>query len=143
MKKKLYLLGLLLPCFAWANNSSTVIDSRQQAFSNIEQQLEKAEDTLDGKETNWGEITAIATKLQSASETLKHSFPQGSQTDSKASEKIWQDPEQFQQLMTKMDQGFIELYQASEQQNPSMAEEAIDSAQDTCRSCHRNYRSRW
>ena len=143
MKYKLYLLGLLLPGFTWANNSSTVIENRQQAFSTIEKQLENASDIIDGKGTNWGELGTVASKLQSASETLKHSFPEGSQPGSKSSDKIWQDPEQFQQLMTKMDQGFIELYQASEQQNPSMAEEAIDSVQDTCRSCHRSYRSRW
>lgn len=142
MNNKIYLIGLLLPCFVWASSHSATVDNRQQAFSSIEEQLDAASDLIDGKDTDWTQLESTATQLLAASETLKHSFPQGSSEGSKASEKIWQDPAKFQQLMMQMDQGIAQLYQASQQRDTSMAEDGIDKAEDTCRSCHRSYRSR-
>ncbi|EIZ9928853.1 c-type cytochrome [Vibrio parahaemolyticus] len=140
MKKTIFLLALLLPTFTWANDYSDVIEARQEAFSLIEDQLDSASDLIDGKDTKWQQLEHLAKQLTDASQTL--SFPKGSHEGSKASEKIWQDPDKFQQLMAQMDQGISELYQASQQRDASMAEDSIDKAEKTCRSCHRAYRSR-
>ncbi|WP_114765469.1 c-type cytochrome [Vibrio rhodolitus] len=140
MKKSILLLTLLLSTFTWANNSADVIEARQKAFSLIEDQLDKASDLVDGNDTNWQQLELVAKQLTHASHTI--SFPEGSREGSKASDKIWQDTTKFEQLMAQMDQGISELYQASQQHNASMAEDGIDKAEKTCRSCHRAYRSR-
>lgn len=142
MNKTILLLTLLLPSVTWANNYADVIETRQKAFSLIEEQLDSASDLIDGDDTNWQQLEQVAKQLTDASQTLTTSFPQGSHDGSKANEKIWQDPTKFEQLMAKMDQGISQLYQASQQRNVDMAEEGIERAEDTCRSCHRSYRSR-
>nr|WP_276605722.1 MULTISPECIES: cytochrome c [Vibrio] len=38
---------------------------------------------------------------------------------------------------------FSELYQASVEQDLSSAEQGLNSANKTCKGCHRTYRSRW
>ncbi|MFS1495331.1 cytochrome c [Vibrio lentus] len=45
--------------------------------------------------------------------------------------------------MLQMNQGFTELQQASIEQDLSNAERGLDAANNTCRACHRTYRSRW
>lgn len=143
MNLALALLTLMTPCLVLANSSADIIKDRQQHFVHIEQQLDKASESLDGSDTDWAQLEITASQLKASSEDLQHSFPQGSQDGSKANEKVWQQPAEFGQLMNEMDQGFEELYRAAKQQNAELAEQGIDAAQQTCRSCHRSYRSRW
>ncbi|EGU46230.1 hypothetical protein VII00023_06822 [Vibrio ichthyoenteri ATCC 700023] len=143
MKIHLTLIALMIPCIALANSNTEIINARQEAFVHIEQQLKEANDNLDGVDTDWLTVELNATQLQQASESLQHSFPQGSQEGSKASDKIWQQPNEFDQLMLQMDQGFETLYRATKEHNVDLAEQGIKAAQQTCRSCHRTYRSRW
>lgn len=143
MKIQLILIALMTPCIALASSNSQQIKDRQEAFTHIEQQLKKAADNLDGQDSNWIEIELSASQLNEASERLQHGFPQDSQVGSKASEKIWQLPNEFNQLMQQMNQGFDTLYRAAKAHNVDLAEQGIEAAQQTCRSCHRSYRSRW
>ncbi|ODS05310.1 c-type cytochrome [Vibrio scophthalmi] len=143
MKTQLILIALMTPCIALASNNSQLIKDRQEAFTHIEQQLKEASEHLDSLETDWLTVEISAIQLQEMSESLQHSFPQGSQEGSKASDKIWQQPNEFNQLMQQMDQGFETLYRATKEHNVDLAERGIEAAQQTCRACHRTYRSRW
>ncbi len=122
---------------------SNQIEQRQHAFTQVETLVEKANDTLDGDDTDWQTLEDTSFELTTHSQALLTSFPLGSQEGSKAKESVWSEPEKFNRLLTQMDQGFQELYQGSQQGDASLAESGLEAAQDTCKSCHRSYRSRW
>ena len=122
---------------------SNKIEQRQHAFTQIETLIEKAGDTLDGNDTNWQTLKETSLELTAHSQSLLTLFPEGSHEGSKAKESVWSQPEKFNRLLTQMDQGFQELFQGSQQGDVSLAESGLEAAQDTCKSCHRSYRSRW
>ena len=122
---------------------SNKIEQRQHAFTQIETLIEKAGDTLDGNDTNWQTLKETSLELTAHSQSLLTLFPEGSHEGSKAKESVWRQPEKFHRLLTQMDQGFQELFQGSQQGDVSLAESGLEAAQDTCKSCHRSYRSRW
>ena len=126
-----------------SQDHSNQIEQRQHIFTQVETLVEKANDTLDGDDTHWQTLEDTSFELTTHSQALLTSFPLGSQEGSKAKESVWSDPEKFNRLLTQMDQGFQELYQGSQQGDASLAESGLEAAQDTCKSCHRSYRSRW
>ena len=126
-----------------SQDHSNQIEQRQHTFTQVEILVEKANDTLDGDDTHWQTLEDTSFELTTHSQALLTSFPLGSQEGSKAKESVWSDPEKFNRLLTQMDQGFQELYQGSQQGDASLAESGLEAAQDTCKSCHRSYRSRW
>jgi cytochrome c556 len=143
MKKILIGLAVVLPLTAIAQDFSQQITERQNAFEDIESTSKLVNKTLNGRDTDWNKLENQSQKLANHSQTLLTLFPQGSHVDSKAKPEIWSKPDKFNQLLTQMDQGFQDLYQASQNKDIKMAESGLESAQDTCRSCHRSYRSRW
>lgn len=143
MKKILIGLAVVLPLTAIAQDFSQQIKERQNTFEDIESTSKLVNKTLNGRDTDWSKLENQSQKLANHSQTLLTLFPQGSHVDSKAKPEIWSKPDKFNQLLTQMDQGFQDLYQASQNKDIKMAESGLESAQDTCRSCHRSYRSRW
>ncbi|ERB63555.1 cytochrome c [Vibrio coralliilyticus OCN008] len=143
MKKILIGLAMVLPLTAIAQDFSQQITERQNAFEDIESTSKLVNKTLNGRDTDWSKLENQSQKLANHSQTLLTLFPQGSHVDSKAKPEIWSKPDKFNQLLTQMDQSFQDLYQASQNKDIKMAESGLESAQDTCRSCHRSYRSRW
>lgn len=137
------LLVSLFPMMAMAQDFGTQISERQVAFSGIELGLENADDLIDGHDTDWIMLSATGQTLKEHSKILQASFPSGSLVGSKANSDVWDKPEKFNALMAQMNEGFEMLYTASQQQDAALAERGIKQAQDTCRSCHRAYRSRW
>lgn len=143
MKKLVLSLCVLLPNIVFAQSSAELINARQQAFVNIENQSEQVEEMIGEDAPNWNEIELISHELSKHSQLLTTAFPEGSQGGSKAKETVWNKPEKFNQLMQEMDSGFVQLYQASQQQDKALAEAGLEQAQDTCNACHRSYRSRF
>ena len=143
MKKILIGLAVVLPLTAIAQDFSQQIKERQNTFEDIESISKLTSKTLDGRDTDWSKLESQSQKLANHSHALLTLFPQGSDMNSKAKPEIWSKPDKFNQLLTQMDQGFQDLYQASQNKDIKMAESGLESAQDTCRSCHRSYRSRW
>ncbi|MEC6830456.1 cytochrome c [Photobacterium toruni] len=143
MKKILLSLCTLLPNIVLAQSTPEVINARQQAFSNIEDQSEQVETMLDSDSPNWNKVTLISGELMNHSQRLKISFPKGSQKGSKSKQAVWDKPEKFNRLINEMDNGFVQLYQASTLQNKALAATGLEQAQDTCNACHRTYRSRF
>ena len=143
MNKVMISLLCSTPLLVNAQNYTQQIEQRQHAFEKVETLVKSANRTLDGSQTDWDKLQATSLELNNHSQALLTLFPVGSQQGSKAKDSVWSKPEKFNQLLLQMDQGFAELYQASQQQSPSLAESGLDAAQKTCKSCHRSYRSRW
>ncbi|MDC5805741.1 cytochrome c [Vibrio europaeus] len=143
MNKVIVSLLCLTPLLVNAQDYSQQIEQRQHAFEQVETLVKSANRTLDGSQTDWDKLQVTSLELKTHSQSLLALFPTGSQQGSKAKESVWSKPEKFNQLLLQMDKGFGQLYQASQQQSPSLAESGLDSAQKTCKSCHRSYRSRW
>ncbi|MDC5812038.1 cytochrome c [Vibrio europaeus] len=143
MNKVIVSLLCLTPLLVNAQDYSQQIEQRQHAFEQVETLVKSSNRTLDGSQTDWDKLQVTSLELKTHSQSLLALFPTGSQQGSKAKESVWSKPEKFNQLLLQMDKGFGQLYQASQQQSPSLAESGLDSAQKTCKSCHRSYRSRW
>ncbi|WCP69208.1 cytochrome c [Vibrio tubiashii] len=143
MNKVMISLLCSTPLLVNAQDYSQQIEQRQHAFEQVETLVKSANRTLDESQTDWDKLQATSLELSNHSQALLTLFPAGSQQGSKAKDSVWSKPEKFNQLLLQMDQGFAELYQASQQQSPSLAESGLDAAQKTCKSCHRSYRSRW
>lgn len=143
MNKIITCLLYSTPLLVYAQDYSQQINSRQEAFEQIKSLIKNTKRTLDGSNTNWSKLQQHTTSLTERSKSLQTLFPSGSQSGSKAKKSIWTKPERFQQLLARMDQGFQELYQASKNQDVTLAEMGLDKAKSTCKSCHRSYRSRW
>lgn len=141
MKKRLTTLFAVLPLCALAQQS--VIEQRQNAFNEIDSVTKQSEKLLSQSDINWLLLGENSQTLKEHSHALLSLFPEGSQQGSKAKTSVWSSPEKFQQLLAQMDQGYQTLYQASLEQDLSKAERGLEQAQNTCRGCHRSYRSRW
>lgn len=143
MKVTIVSLLFALPALAVAQTNIDPIDQRQKAFSQIEDVAKQANKTLNGASTDWALLIEQSETLYKNSHTLSSLFPEGSDTGSKAKSDIWLKPEKFEQLLAQMDEGFEALYFASKNQDHKRAQQGLDSAEQTCRNCHRSYRSRW
>jgi len=134
---------LLVPLATSAQDFGSEIEARQAAFESIEDKSENLEDMLASRNLDWAAIETQSQQLDQHGKSLSQLFPNGSADGSKAKEKVWQDPAKFERLLAEMQQGFEELYTASQAQAQSVAQAGLEQAQATCKGCHRTYRSRW
>ncbi|KPM02056.1 cytochrome c [Vibrio splendidus] len=145
MKKFTIALIIALPTIALPMISiaaADVVNNRQHAFSSIEEVSKQVDSELNNSDVDWLKVGELSDMLVEHGTVLNGSFAEGD-TGGKAKKEIWSKPEKFNQLMLQMNQGFAELYQASVEQDLSSAEQGLDSANNTCKGCHRTYRSRW
>ncbi|WP_286297102.1 cytochrome c [Vibrio apostichopi] len=140
MKKLTIALLIAVPVMAVA--ATEAVNNRQQAFSSIEKLNKQVSSELGNRNADWKKVEELSQSLVEHGIVLSNSFAL-SDTGGKATEAVWSKPEKFNQLMLQMNQGFTELKQASVEQNLSKAERGLDAANNTCRACHRTYRSRW
>jgi cytochrome c556 len=120
-----------------------MIEERQTAFTEIENITSNAEKGIEVDSIDWLYLEGLGEQLVAYSHSLQGAFPEGSEDGSKAKQAVWDKPEKFNNLMLEMDSGFNEFYQSVEAQNVDNAREGLETAIDTCRSCHRSYRARW
>lgn len=135
--------ALLLTTSAVASSHQAVIEQRQHGFEAIDEQAEQIERELKADKIDWLRVQELAENNQGLSENLLGQFPQGSAEDSRAKDKIWTERTEFDGLLKQMEQGFGELYQAAGAGQFSAAKQGLKQAKDTCRACHRKYRSFW
>ena len=145
MKKFTIALIIALPTIALPMISiaaADAVNNRQQAFSSIEEVTKQVDSELNNSDVDWLKVGELSEMLVEHGTVLNVSFAEGD-TGGKAKKEIWSKPEKFNQLMLQMNQGFSEFYQASVEQDLSSAEQGLDSVNNTCKGCHRTYRSRW
>ncbi|WEM45492.1 cytochrome c (plasmid) [Photobacterium sp. DA100] len=119
------------------------IAQRQHAFGQIERGVKQAGKELKNKQVHWESLEQVSLELHESSTSLLPLFPEGSQDGSKAKESVWQDKAKFDRLLHEMDKGFEQLYRAATNKDNTSALQGLKQAQSTCKSCHRQYRSRW
>ncbi|PKH08125.1 cytochrome c [Moritella sp. Urea-trap-13] len=119
------------------------VEQRQAAFSQIETQQKQIDKALGKSSPNWQQLEVLSSELAANSASLQHLFVSGSQFDSKAKGKVWDDNMQFKAALEKMNNSFIKMDTAIQQQDKRTAKDALKQANNTCRNCHRQYRSRW
>lgn len=119
------------------------VEQRQAAFSQIDKLQEQMDDMLDDDDYNWQQLENVSTALTANSASLQHLFTPGSQLESKAKGKVWDDNQKFKAALAKMDNCFVMMDSAIKQQDIHAAKIALKQANNTCSSCHRQYRSRW
>ncbi|MGV2987856.1 c-type cytochrome [Vibrio sp. E150_011] len=122
---------------------ANAVEQRQQAFSDIESNTKSVSRLLDQDHIAWDEVQLMSEKLQLDSNIVSTAFVNEAQKGGKAKSDIWESPEKFDRLMLEMTDSYASLKEAVRDQNEKQAKQAIKSAESTCRSCHRSYRSRW
>lgn len=143
MLKKIIVATALLAFTASSQDFNSQIKTRQDAFENIEDALEVAEELAEESAKNWSELARTSRKLSNLGHTLLSAFPKGSHNDSRAEVEIWEQPEKFNRLLSQLNSGFDTMKKASEQQDVQLLEQGIEQAESTCKSCHKSYRSFW
>lgn len=123
--------------------SENTIEQRQAAFSDIESNTKAAGKMIDGDETDWAALLVMSEQLVASGDVVSNTFVAGSDEGGKAKSDVWEKPEKFERLMLEMNDGYQSLVVAAQHQDAKKAKQAIKSAESTCRSCHRSYRSRW
>lgn len=136
-------ISLIASTSAVANTHQNVVEQRQQGFELIDTNIEQLEDELEEANVDWLRVKQLAKDNQQLSEQMLELFPHGSTDDSRAKKRIWDDWSKFEGMLSQMDQGFTQLYQAAEMEQLSTARQGLERAEDTCSSCHRKYRSLW
>ncbi|AUL98581.1 TPA: cytochrome c [Vibrio vulnificus] len=119
------------------------IEMRQQAFKTIENDTKAAKRQLNDRDVDWQGLLAVSERLVANSELLPATFVANSHQGSKAKESIWRNPGKFEQLLSEMREGYAIVLKASQSHDVDLAEKGLKTAQATCQSCHRTYRSRW
>ncbi|MCL9776857.1 c-type cytochrome [Vibrio methylphosphonaticus] len=123
--------------------SENTIEQRQAAFSDIESNTKAAAKMIDGDKTDWAALLVMSEQLVASGDVVSNAFVAGSDEGGKAKSDVWEKPEKFERLMLEMNDGYQSLLAAAQHQDAKKAQQAIKSAESTCRSCHRSYRARW
>ncbi|MGR5093981.1 c-type cytochrome [Vibrio maritimus] len=120
-----------------------MIEARQNAFSNIENQTKVVSKQVKKSDIDWQAMLAASEQLMVDSNMLSHAFEAGSLEGSKAKESVWSKPEKFNRLLAEMQQGYKQVAEGVDKQSIDEVKRGLKVAESTCKSCHRSYRSRW
>jgi len=138
---KKYILALLIPlsasCFAAFD---TDIETRQNAFSDIKDNVEMAGDMLDSGKLDWQKLQQYGQALTSNASILKNHFPEGSREGSNAKAAVWKNPDKFSEGLQMLNSGFDSFYSAAKANDKSALVAGFKQATKTCKACHRKFR---
>ena len=130
---------MTLSAFTYAKQQVT--EHRQELFKKIEDNSEYLEKIIDKQD--WSQATSLAQQLSLDVLLLKALFPSNSKGDGRSKEKIWRNKDDFNHRLNEWSLSFKKLAKSTQLKNNHDAEEALDEATSTCRSCHMKYRSLW
>jgi cytochrome c556 len=132
-------LGLLVANLAYAESDAT--KSRQKLFTNIEEQSEVLEDLIDDEK--WLEAAPLAEELAGKVSLLNALFPDSSQNEGRARDAVWEEWPEFSDRLKRFESSFRDVAIAITKESYDEAEDALDNATSSCRSCHMSFRSLW
>ncbi|MDE1461654.1 c-type cytochrome [Spartinivicinus poritis] len=143
---KLYYIAFMLTIFttsqsALAEDFANIISQRQQSFKAIEIFFDNFEEP--DSDIEWQIINKESAKLAKATQQLPNLFPIGSDKNSKSKEKIWDNKQDFNIRLDKLNSAFNNIQQATQEKNQQLLIENYKLAKSSCNSCHRKYRSLW
>lgn len=132
-------LGLLMTNLTQADSKET--KARQQLFTHIEEQSEVLEDLVDDED--WQRAGPLALELANEVAKLNNLFPESSKDEGRSRDGIWEEWPEFSKRLEKFEKSYNDVASAIEKGNYNQAENALDKATSSCRSCHMSYRSLW
>lgn len=133
------LLCLLLANTAFAESEATKM--RQKLFTAIEDQSEALEDLVDDEK--WQSAAPLAEEIANKAAKLNTLFPKSSKDEGRSRDGIWEEWPEFSQRLDRFERNFRDVASSINQGNYRQAEDSLDDATSSCRSCHMSYRSLW
>lgn len=133
-----------LLCFLLANTThadSNATKDRQKLFTSIEEQTEVLEDMVDDKK--WLEAAPLAEELAKKVSRLNGLFPESSKDEGRARDGIWEKWPEFSIRLEHFERDFRAVSTSIIAGNYEKAEDKLDKATSSCRSCHMSFRSLW
>lgn len=133
------LLCLLLANTTYADSDET--KARQKIFTSIEEQSELLEDMVDDKK--WQEAAPLAEELANKVSKLKGFFPESSKDEGRARDGIWEEWPEFSKRLEHFERDFRAVSTSISAGDYEKAEDKLDDATSSCRSCHMSFRALW
>ena len=133
------LLCLSFTTAAFAESEAT--KTRQQLFTDIEEQTETLEDLMDDEQ--WQQAAPLAGQIADKALLLNDQFPENSQGEGRSRDGVWEEWAKFSAKLQSLESDYRQVSSAIQAGNHSKAEDALDDATSSCRSCHMSYRSLW
>lgn len=140
MKKLIVTLLLPVSLTSMAAGFESDIKARQDAFSNIKDNVEMVGEMLESGKLNWDKLAVYGEALNQNASILPNHFPEGSQEGSDAKAAIWKNNDKFMMGLDKLNSGFQAFYAASQVQDQAALVAGFKEATGTCKGCHRKYR---
>lgn len=131
-------------CFWYSGYSlanSEVTEVRQQLFTDIEEQSEQLEDRVDDQQ--WLQAASLAEKIADDVAKLQSLFPTSSKGEGRSRDKVWGQWPTFSKKLYRFENQFRDVANAIQSEQYERAEDRLDDATSSCRSCHMSYRSLW
>ncbi len=141
MRQKLLmgLFALFLSGVSMADHSA--VEQRQAIFEQVEEDTERLEKLFEQQQ--WDKSVALALTLKNQLQSLQGLFPEESKGEGRSRSKIWDNWQDFSQRLGRLENNYQQINSALLAGNQTQAEQALDDAGSSCRSCHMKYRSLW
>ena len=121
-----------------------VIEQRQANYEEIGDNFKIIRDQLESGNPDFAAATAAAQTIQTDAAKLHDFFPAGtgidSGADTEALEAIWEQPEQFQEAIARLETASAELVTAANSGDVSALETASMNLGGACKNCHDSFR---
>jgi cytochrome c556 len=141
--KYLIILCLLISNQVFSEDFRALSLERKQAFTNIEDNLERVIDSAESSEIKWDEMDLISQDLNEDIQFLKQSFPENSYNNTRARERIWSNFKDFEQRLNGLAGSINNIEKSVKNKDKRALIESWDSAGNACNACHRRYRTFW
>ena len=137
---------LLIGLFALSLSGGSMADhpavaQRQTIFEQVEEDTERLEELFEQQQ--WNESVALALTLKNQLQSLQGLFPEESKGEGRSRNKVWDKWQDFSQRLERLENNYQQINSALLAGNQAQAEQALDDAGSSCRSCHMKYRSLW
>lgn len=132
-------LCLLITKIAYADSDASI--ARQKLFTNIEENSEVLEDLVDDKK--WQKAAPLADEIADDIEKLSNLFPDLTDDEGRARDAVWAEWPEFSDSLQRFENDFRAVSTTITAGEYEKAENKLDDATSSCRSCHMSYRSLW
>ncbi|WP_163390751.1 c-type cytochrome [Enterovibrio norvegicus] len=139
------IFGITLSFMAIPSMAETrdAVDARQKTFVSMADSFNSMKKLEDGRDTDWDTIKTMALENAESISSLPGLFPEGSLEGSRSKETVWTKWDKFEKGLVSLETAFEDMSTAAEAQDAKALKKAFKTADRSCKSCHRAYRSKW
>ncbi|WP_244556710.1 c-type cytochrome [Enterovibrio nigricans] len=128
---------------ASAADFSSKIETRQGEFLSMADNLRTMKKLEDGRDSDWEQIKTLALENTKIMVELPTLFPEGSVEGSKSKATVWSKWDKFESGLHSLKQNYEAMVIAANEQDAKALKSAIKSADRSCKSCHRSFKTKW